>query len=279
MNNELGVRTKGKYPVGIGTSVALECFFGTCDSKPLPANQSAPYLEYQCIMANVRTVARNYLTSYKTQELGLISTTALYAGFLEELIMFNNVVVEQSNERVVVSFYNPTYRKLKNYLKKVKLRSKYTVKQQLSMDLENMLSERIHADSESVKRHVAYEYTQDDIRQGMRRNVMLTHYPMDLLLTKLNPNLLESHTGRIKKPYQFSSKLKKANEYVPFNKYTLQVLGDSSGYIVSESSNMRNELMNICKDNGIVPATQNKRFIKVVKSHASPELRSILSGM
>ena len=279
MNKELGTRTKGMYPISIGTSVALECFFGVNDAKPLRAGESAPYHDYQCIMANLRTLARNFIGSYKAQEVGLIGSTQLYVEFMKEIILINNIVNDQSSEKVIVSFYNPTYLKLKNHLKKVKFRESLTAKQQLSLDYELMLTQRFHADLVTIKQYIAYEHTNDIIRQGKRRNVMLTHYPVDLLLTELNPNLLESHTGRIKKPYEFASKLKRAGEYVPFNKYTIQILGDSSGNIMSASSSMRQELMLICKEHGIVPATLDKRFIKVVKEHASPELRALLNGM
>ena len=279
MNNELGSRTKGKYPISVGTSVALECFFGVSDDKPLAHGKVPPYLEYQCVLLNVRTLARNYLSSYKAQELPHITFDILFSGLLEEIILINNIINDQSSGKVVVSFYNHSYLKLKNYLKKVTLRQKYTPKQQMTMDMENKLSDAIQAASVTVKQHVAYEYTNDEIRQGKHRNVILTHYPMDLLMTPLRPNLLESHTGRIKKPYEFPSKLKRAGEHMPFNKYTLQLMGDSSGYIVSASSAIRNELMKICKDFGIVPVTQEKRFIKVIKEHASSELRSMLSGM
>lgn len=279
MNNELGSRSKGKYPVSVGTSVALEGFFGVNDDRPLRHGQTPPYLEYQCIMMNVRTLARNYLSSYKAQELPHLTFETLYAGLLEEIILINNIVNDQSSGKVVVSFYNHDYLKLKSFLKKATFRQKYTPKQQMTMDMENKLSDAVRAASVTLKQHVSYEFTSDWIRHGKRRNVILTHYPMDLLMTHLNPNLLESHTGRIKKPYEFPSKLKRAGEHMPFNKYTLQVMGDSSGYIVSAASGIRNELMKICKDFGIVPITQEKRFIKVVKEHASPELRSLLSGM
>lgn len=279
MNKQIGDRTKGKYTVSIGTSVALECFFGESNDKPLRAGEVPPYLNYQCIMANVRTMARNYISSYKTQDLSTLTIAMLYPEFLQELILIKNIIADQSDNKIVISYYNNSYVKLKNTLKKVNLKDKYTAKQEYTMHLERKLCELLQADSANIKNHFAYEYTNDVIRQGMRRNVIITHYPMDLLLTTLNVDLLESHTGRIKKPYEFPSKLKRAGDNVPFNKYTLQLLGDSSGYIMSTASAFRTELLKICSDNGINPVTQEKRFIKVVKTHASPQLRSLVSGM
>lgn len=279
MNRELGDRTKGKYPVSIGTAIALECFFGDSSDKPLRVGESPPYLSYQCIMANVRTIARNYISSYKAQEMGLIPVGTIYNGLVEEMILINNIVQDQSDGKIVVSFYNNSYTKLTKFLKKVNLRQKYTAKQQYSIDIENKLCELIQANSPSLKNHFAYEYTNEKMRQGKRRNVIITHYPMDLILTDLNPDLLESHTGRIKKTYELASKLKRAGDNVPFNKYTLQILGDSSGYILSASSAIRNELIKICNDHGINPVTQEKRFKHVVKEHASPELKTLMSGM
>lgn len=278
-NNELIDRTLGKYSISIGTSVALECFFGTSDDKPLRVQDVPPYLNYQCIMANIRTLCRNYLSSYKSQELPSIPVKILYDRFVAELILINNVVNSETDGKIIVSFYINTYLKLNKYLRKANIKKSYTEKQQYLIGLETKFCELINADPLVIKSTLAYEHTNDIMRQGKRRNVIITHYPMDLILTNLNPDILESHTGKVKRQYEFPSKLKRAGDNVPFNKYTLQVLGDSSGYIMSATSSLRNELMKVCKDSGITPVTPEPRFIKTVKSAASSELRSLMSGM
>lgn len=272
-------RTKGKYPVSIGTSTALESFFGISDTQP--ANQkAAPYTQYQCILANVKTLARNYLSSFKSSDITGISITDLYAEFVKELILIGNVVSDQSRGNILLSVYNVSYLRLDRSLKKANIKAKYTDKQQYLIDLENNLAERVALNTEMFEDYFHFEKATDQIRQGARRNVIITHYPIDLLFTPLDVHLLESHTGRIKKSFEFNTKLKKAPSDTPFNKYTLQVFGDSSGYILPYSSKMRNELAQICTDlPSISPVMQDKKFVKSVKSKASPELISLINGM
>lgn len=280
MNNEIGDRTKGKkYPVSIGTAVALECFFGVTEDIPLPPGASTRHMDYQCIVANLRTMARNFISSYAAKDIPFMNIDDLYADYSNELILINNIVSGESNDRLTISFYNNSYYKLKTHLKRATIKEKYTAKQQLVATIEDKLCNLVHANVRGIKDHIAYEYTNDIIRKGARRNIIITHYPMDLLLTGLNPDLLESHTGKIKKPYQFPSKLKRAGDDVPFNKYTIQLLGDSSGYILSKSSAIRKEVLKICKEQGISPVTPEKRFLKTIKDNASPELLSELTGM
>lgn len=272
-------RTKGKYPVSIGTSTALESFFGVSDTQP--AKQSRPpYTQYQCIVANVRTLVRNYLSSFKAVDVIKMTVSDLYTELVKELILIANVISDQSRNNISFSVYDLTYVKLERKLRKAVIKTKYTTKQQYTLMLEDKLAALISANTSLFADYFNYEVTSDTIRHGARRNVFITHYPMDLLFTPLEPDLLESHTGKIKKPFEFNTKLKKAPEDAPFNIYTLQIFGDSSGYILPYSSAMRNELSEICKSSpAISPVMQDKKFVKAVKSRATPELASLINGI
>lgn len=272
-------RTKGKYPVSIGTSTALESFFGVSDTKPTKPN-SAPYTQYECILANVRTLARNYLSSFKSADLIEMSVADLHTEFVKELILIGNVVSDQSRGNIALSVYNVSYNRLDRTLRKANIKAKHTAKQQYLIDLENTLADRVSGNSKMFEDYFHFEHATDQIKQGARRNVIITHYPIDLLFTPLDVHLLESHTGRIKKSFEFNTKLKKAPTDTPFNKYTLQVFGDSSGYFLPYSSAMRNELAKLCEDvPSISPVMQDKKFLKSVKSNASPELKSLINSM
>lgn len=280
MNSDPIERTKGRvYPVSIGTSVALECFFGVSQDIPLARGAQPPYLSYQCAILNIKTLARNYVSSYKNQDLNRISSIDLYSNFLSEIIMIKNIIEDQSANKIDASFYTNSYYRLKTHLPKATIKQSYTPKQQIIADYETKLCDQIKFEDVNISGLFTYENTNDLIRSGKRHNVIITHYPMDLLLVRQNVDLLESHTGKIKQPYQFPSKLKRAGENVPFNKYTIQLFGDTSGYIMSTSSKIKSEVLKICKDNGVSPVTQEKKFIKILKAHASSELKSAISGM
>lgn len=280
MNHDTIERTKGRlYPVSIGTSVALECFFGVSQDMPLPNGKQPPYQAYQCILANIKTLARNYVSSYNVRDISRVSSKDLYSNFLSEIIMIKNIVEDQSAGKVEIVFYDNSYYRLKSHLPKAIIKQSLTPKQQIIIDYETKLCDTIKHEPTNIRGLFKYVSTNDLIRSSKRHNVIITHYPMDLILTKEPVDLLESHTGKIKQSYQFPSKLKRAGDNVPFNKYTLQLFGDTSGYIMSVSSKLKNEVLRICKENGVSPVTQEKRFIKIIKEHASSELKSILSGM
>ena len=85
-------RTKGsKYPISIGTSTALESFFGVSDTMPVKRGKP-PYMQYQCILLNIRTLSRNFLSSYKVNDLINVTTAELYQEFKKELILISNIV-------------------------------------------------------------------------------------------------------------------------------------------------------------------------------------------
>ena len=273
-------RTKGgKYPISIGTSTALESFFGVDDTMPAKRGKP-PYMQYQCLLLNVRTLARNFLSSYKANDLINITTSELYQEFKKELILISNIVSDQSRDNIKLSIYNFNPVNLKRTLRLANFKTKYTAKQQYVIDVEDAFSNHVTKDIDLFSDYFNYEVTTDVIRHGLRRNIIVTHYPTDLLFTALDPDLLESHTGKIKKSFEFNTKLKNAPSDVPFNKYTLQVYGDSSGYILPYSSAVRKEVTEICKNTpSISPVMQDRKFLKAVKASSSKELTSLLNAM
>lgn len=275
---EIITRTAGKYPLSIGTSTALESLFGVSDNQPKQVR--APVEQYDCLIVNIRTLARNFLSSYKANELINVSATDLHSQFISELVSLANVVSDQSRDHLKLSVYQLSYANLQLRLKRANIKRNFTAKQQYLVDYERKLVEYAHSKRAFLSDYLNYETTTDLIRHGGRRNVVITHYPVDLLFTSLEIDLLESHTGKIKKSFEFNTKLKRAPSDAPFNKYTLQIFGDSSGFIYPYSSAMKNELAEICKNTSTIsPVMQDKRFLKVVKPLASQELRTLISSM
>lgn len=270
-------RTFGKYAISIGTSVALESLFGELDSQ---RHVSAPFKNYQCVVINIRTLIRNYLSSYKAIDLINLTKPQIANGVIKEAILISNIIADRTRGSLKLSVYNIKHDMIHYKLRKIIIKKKHTAKQQYALDMETSVAEKFFLEYKLLSDYFNLEFTSSEIKHGGRRNIFITHYPVDLLFTNLNPDLLESHTGRIKKPYEFNTKLRRAASNAPFNKYTLQIYGDSSGYILPYSAAMYNELNDILKNNSYIsPVTHDIKFVKAVRATASSELKNLLKIM
>lgn len=268
----------GKYPVSIGTSVALEGMFGLIEgSHTTPSN--APYNAYQCIVFNLRTLARNYLSSYKAVDLNTINFATLSMDFVGEVNLIRNIVEDNSSGKLKHSIYNNTHEGLPRVLKKAIFKTKYTARQAFNANLESLLCDAVHTFATTTANNLNYEHTTLNITQGLRTNVILTHLPVDIILCNLHCDLLESHTGRIKPPHLFASKLKNASDNIPFNSYTIQIFGDTANTILPQASAIKAEVTELCKAAGFTAVTSKKRFYEVLTSKGSSTLASLLRAM
>ena len=78
-------------------------------------------------------------------------------------------------------------------------------------------------------------------------SLIMTHLPVDLLaryrFSRLE--LLESHTGKIKGPAEWNTKLTNGKELanIPFNSFTLQLFGDNGNMFSPQSISIRRVLL------------------------------------
>lgn len=269
-------RTFGKYTISIGTSVALEGLFEAAGHQ---GGTAPPFHEYEAIIANFKTLVRNFLSSFKSADLETLTPTYLYQAFMGELILMGNLIEENSGGRIKLYVYYNTYERVSRSFKKATFKSKYTAKQTQLMVLEQSLYERVVANVSMMKIPFLLEVTQRHIESGRRHNLMISHIPSDLLLCTKHCDLLESHTGKIKKHRQFYTKLKNASDIIPFNKYTIQIFGDSSGTIVPMASPLINEVREICKKTHTTSITGDLRFYKLMRTHGSTTLSQLINSM
>lgn len=270
-------RSMGEFNVSIGTSVAIERLLGHGSGA---GKTAAPYKNYQCLVANIRTLVRNYLSSYKAADLEALPTQTLLDGLISEIILVSNILADQTRGHLRMSIYNMNYDIVERTLPRANFKKKLTAKQEHNLLLERKLADMIMLKSTFLMDYVNVESVTREIKHGSRRNVLLTHYPVDFLFTSLSFDLLESHTGKIKKTYELNTKLKRAPTNAPFNRYTLQIYGDSSGNILPQASAIFRELTKILDETpSISPVTQDIKFLKAVRTKASPDLKSMLSRL
>lgn len=208
-------REQGVYPLSIATSMAIET---------LVDETKNPLEGFTSLLVNIRTLIRNIIGAVSAP---MVTVDAVAETVLNELKIIETLISKASNGKCIVI---PYYASLASVPKKFShgLQKLPTTKIQI---------EAVAFEQAVIKRFAPYakdvglEEYDIDIDGSNETSYILTHYPIDLLsrynFTKLI--LIESHTGRIKHPLMWYSKLYKGAEIpnIPFNKMTLQVFGDN----------------------------------------------------
>ena len=142
--------------------------------------------------------------------------------------------------------------------------------QKLYADLENRTIELIIQELENDPLVIRPCNTKINGRD--RTTLIVTHFPVDLLnsgsFAKLD--LLESHTGIIKRPAQWSSKLKGKKDQlarIPFNQMTVQLFGDSGGMLGPYPMKIREELIKVAETYRWNSLTTKSRILLTVEQH------------
>lgn len=272
MNEDiLAGRAKGFFPLSIGTSVALEALFNL-QTPTHEKKKTDPYKKYDCVCINVATLVRNMCNSVKISDLINVSKESFVNSINNEIVIIQQVFEEYGKGRIICCFYRNRYEKMKKYLKDVQFKKPTTVNQQTLLDLEISIPLLVRCQPENLM-----EDSDLYITHGRRNNLLLTHVPFDLLFNSLSSvSLLESHTGKIKTPSEFNSKLKNAPDTMPFNKITIQVYGDKGGIIIPMGSKIRTLFTQEANSAGVNASMNEDRFIDKMKKVKEPEIRSIM---
>lgn len=221
-------REKGAYPVTLGTSLALEALAGIYPDRPV---NPAPVRFVKEVWFNVRTLLRNLQGGLETDLRDRVTTGILLPSLIEEINLIESIIVTMSSGMTRAVFYICDYSLIRQRFPKAALRVPTTPKQ---------------IQQDAIERGVIKALLEHGVSQDLRmfRNEMLdgrsqpafivTHLPIDLLsrysFGKLE--LLESHTGNIKAPAQWNTKLTNGKELIsiPFGRFALQVFGDNGNH-------------------------------------------------
>lgn len=214
----LSQREVGRLSISLGTSFAIEALCGLGEGVVKP-----PIYDYKLILVNVRTLIRNCLNALKSKDVERLDAHALASVIVEEWQIIQSAVVKLHKVQLVP--YIPTYEDLERRFPDAIILAPNTPKQQLHYNLE--VSTSILLMSAGLIEGLVHVVSTFDSFKG--KTLILTHSPVDLLQRYQfsSLELLESHTGKIKSPSQWGSKLQgKDNHRLPLNTFTLQVFGD-----------------------------------------------------
>ncbi len=269
-------REKGQVPVTIGTALALEAGMGIYPDRP---ESPPPFSRAKELWINLRTLVRNLYACLPTDLKDTVLPDDLWGYVQEEMSIIPAAVEKGSmgNTRVIyyVSEYNRLTQRFPGAIVKEFKTHKQIVQQKIEEITLQLALEKNH--------HHHVEVLDFDIQGQHPGSFIITHLPIDLLaryhFERLE--LLESHTGKIKGPGAWNTKLTNGKELsnIPFNRFTLQLFGDNGNMFSPHSISLRRALMELAARRGWTNVTSLEKIRDDVRKVEKVEHRSMLEKM
>lgn len=270
-------RVKGNLNVSISTNMAIDGLYNRIPDKP--RERPMPATLGDAVYFNVRTMFRNAWGSMSGEDAANLSPNS-YADMLEQEMNIISAALSEEEPPLEAFFYAPSYERLgKEYpngeLKNVKtdkMTHKVLMENRVLLKLkqtDTLMTPIIFNDVE-VKTDVPY------------KAFFVTHYPVDLLHTSgfNKVYLLESHTGVVKGPDKWWTKLSTKNlegaERIPFNKGTIQFFGDSGGMFKAQSPAAKKRVVEVAVKYKWNQQTTRSRMLDTLKLAGEGHLEQTL---
>lgn len=200
-------------PVSIGTAVSLEKLFVNEDIK------------YDAVWFNLRTLFRNFWGSCVTPDLHGIKT--LSDSFMEDV---KELGIALGNQDKAFMFYiGAETEKLKSRFPDANLKIPKTIKQIHQNTMERNI---LTFAAEELGEKYCKIFSTKLIGPQDKKVLIMTHRVLDLLSQYEfgTLTLLESHTGALKGPLDWNTKLNNKPYNMPVNILSIQVLGDKQQF-------------------------------------------------
>lgn len=271
-NEGLHSRALGAFAISISTSLALEGLVGVHEDHPTPPGKPLPYVGYDYLHVNVRTLIRNCFNAIDTDKAYTCKAQGLADVVAEEMRIISTVIAEQIGGMFNHGYYLPSYSNLPSKFPDAILRGANTPKQQYYAKLEDDTLALLQ--QHPIMDDVVKETTDLRTAIGRGKALMLTHYPVDILLAKHKRyHLLESHTGRIRSQELMNNKLKRCGlTQMPFDIMTVQFFGDTGDMFVAQPIKIRRTMETIAKKYSWNPITTQSRIEATIKMAGEPFL-------
>lgn len=236
MTDILSSRTISALPLSVGTSLALESVFNPQlapidESRIIP--QKVNIVDYQEFWFNLSTLFRNLFSSITKEDTLRVSPGDWVEVLMQEIEFIEELVTKESNSRTRAYFYICEYKGLDKISgQHALLRQENTDSQKVYRTIHN---ETIQKCLKILKEKDNIFIFDHELKPKTRHDALiLTHICHDLLSEKNFRllELIESHTGVLKKKHSWNSKYHGGKELamMPFNRALLKVFGDSQTY-------------------------------------------------
>lgn len=221
-------KVHGKFALSIGTSLAIETLFGVNDN--VRPTYPLPFLKYQTIYINVRTLIRNMYGSVQKELKEAWSVQRYFEEISKELYILPQILNDYSGGKLSVVYYEHDLRQFKRIYPNALRRVTKGAVTLFYEALEDKIVEHLLG-SQSDYRIAVFD--RGVITPPKEKVLFLTHMPIDLLEHTQSGliDLIESHTGVIKEKVKWYTKLADRDlERIPFNSFTIQVFGDGKTF-------------------------------------------------
>lgn len=281
MSRALVQREIGQIPISIATSLAIEGFYGTHPDNPV---NKKSLKDFSSIWINIRTLIRNIDGAIQKDERDTPKDSSYYDCLLSEIHIILNDLRAKVADGVEIVFYAMSYQSFTSFWPNAIFQDKSTEIQLRYAKIENNVLTLFDAD---VKKHrhedIDARFFDTHISSVGKDAIVLTHFPVDLMLTVACSfdALLESHTGKIKLPAEWNTKLKDGKKHprIPFDRCMIQIFGDSSGMIKMQSLPVRKKILEIAEKHTWNAMTKKDRICLCVNLAKEPVLMDLVNRL
>ncbi len=263
-------------PISIATGIAIESSLGLLEEAN---DEHAPVLDRDQLIINISTLFRNFIGSIPTEKRGFLTPFTLAESLAGEMRVIEQVINEGSEGRCMVVFYHCSYDTLYKKFTKSLPKISNTV---LQKDYDSLEKATLGELKESILSKPPIEYYDVKIALKGGKTLMLSHYPVDLLnrYNFQSLSLLESHTGAIKPPQIWYTKLKDGKDLkiIPFDRMTMQMFGDGVHFSPMPIK-IRKLLYNIAVKNKWTAITTKDMIIHSVTMNRDPALEVLVKDL
>jgi len=250
-------RAMSSYGVSVGTAMVLESIFEPTSPR-IDDTRVAPVKikisDYKVHYYNVETVIRNIINAVPTMAKGkVLKSSKAHIKIMEILWNEFNVISELYADTgckpvIMVANYQKIAKNLLTFKHESDLKG-------MKLDLSVIIEDVKHAiRSGKFETDITIAHGDHTLPRTNDRTLITSHIALDLLNIKRIPKLelLESHTGKLKKSRDFNTKYHKLGKndmtIFPFTERLLYLLGDDS-YIGIQPLEIRRALYDIATSN------------------------------
>ena len=230
---------------------------------------------------NLKTLFRNFHGSFELS--GSVGDNRLLELFLEEIDILLGIIDVSLPVELEPILYVMTNKSLVKKMLNAKFKNNFTKKQLDYIDLEKFIIEKVIQSKDLSKKIKIYDTSLDVENDDSRQNIILTHLPSDLLSYWKVPflELLESHTGELKKKSLWTKKLTSNVNYIhlPFNPLTVQLLGDKSKLFKPFEQKVINHYVELSVDKKWKPTTTVEKVFFDLDKLRDPLMAKVFKQM
>lgn len=269
-------RAVGQFPISIATSLAIESLIGIHPDAP---SDHPPIQDHDALWVNMRTLIRNLMGSTPTESRKHLTEQTVAEYIVNEMRAIEAVCVEHGDGRFDVAYYKCTYSDLSYTYNKAILKAITSPGQKAAWIFEEAVLKVIDAEYQG---HIPYLSLTRKFPEVSVKALMISHYPVDLLQRyKFDSlTLLESHTGAVKPPNMWNTKLHNGRELdrIPFDRMTVQLFGDGVTF-TPMNLKVRQKMIELAEKNKWTPMTTKDFVIYCVVQNRDPALEALVKSL